>query len=145
MTISACCWCMVKESKAQLSSKNYCVCDFLMACSMNPETAVTFTCGHFNTVIYYQSTIILSYFKELAQILVTKPVHMHPSAGYYPVQNWIIVNRLLHIPYSGKIWRALNLAKWRKKVAFWYRRNLNLAIWNCTCDVIVALLACGVR
>ena len=23
--------------------------------------------------------------------------------------------------------------------------NLNLAIWNCTCDVIIALLACGVR
>ena len=43
-----------------------------------------------------------------------------------------------YVPYSGKIWRAINLAKWRKKVVFWYWRNLNLAIWNCTCDVIVA-------
>ena len=44
------------------------------------------------------------------------------------------------IPYSGKIWRALNLAKWRKKVVFWYWQNLNLAIWNCTCDVIIFTL-----
>ena len=24
----------------------------LIACSMNPETAVTFTCGHFNKVVF---------------------------------------------------------------------------------------------
>ena len=27
-------------------------------------------------------------------------------------------HQLLVLPYSGKIWRALNLAKWRKKVVF---------------------------
>ena len=48
----------------------------------------------------------------------------------------------MNVPYSRKIWRALNLAKWRKKIVFWYWRNLNLAIWNCTCDVII--LRCDV-
>ena len=46
----------------------------------------------------------------------------------------------INLPYSGKNWRALNLAKWRKKVVFLYWRNLNLAIWNCTCDVIIFTL-----
>ena len=54
------------------------------------------------------------------------------------VRNRLIAWSLL--PYSGKIWRALNLAKWRKKVVFWYWRNLNLAIWNCTCDAIIFTL-----
>ena len=40
-----------------------------------------------------------------------------------------------YIPYSRKIWRILNLVKWRKKAVFWYWRNLNLAICNCTYDV----------
>ena len=44
------------------------------------------------------------------------------------------------VPYSGKILQALNLAKWRKKIVFWYWRNLTLVIWNCTCDVIIFTL-----
>ena len=56
------------------------------------------------------------------------------------VRNRLIAWSLL--PYSGKIWRALNLVKWRKEVVFWYWWNLNLAIWNCTCDVII--LRCDV-
>ena len=32
------------------------------------------------------------------------------------------------ISYSGKIWRALNLAKWLKKAKIKYWRNFNLAI-----------------
>ena len=29
-----------------------------------------------------------------------------------------LIHIIMYIPYSGKIWRALNLAKWRKKVVF---------------------------
>ena len=47
---------------------------------------------------------------------------------------------MLYRTYSGKIWRALNLVKWRKKVVFWYWRNFHLTIWNCTCDVIIFTL-----
>ena len=36
----------------------------------------------------------------------------------------------LVLPYSGKIWRALNLVKWQKKAVFSYWQNLNLAICN---------------
>ena len=41
------------------------------------------------------------------------------------------------LPYSGKIWWALNLAKWL------YWRNLNLAICTCNCayDAFSACMA----
>ena len=42
----------------------------------------------------------------------------------------VSVSVSVHIPYSGKIWQALNLANWRKTTINEYWRNLNLAIYT---------------
>ena len=46
----------------------------------------------------------------------------------------------INVPYSRKIYRGLNLAKWRKKGCILILVNLNLAIWNCACDLMIFTL-----
>ena len=41
----------------------------LIACSMNPETAVTFTCGHFNKVVFSVNLICLGTYNLAVEYL----------------------------------------------------------------------------
>ena len=54
-----------------------------------------------NTVIIHQLPHSLLSFKELAKTLVCytqhTPVHMHPSAGTYPILNWITAHELIQV------------------------------------------------
>ena len=77
----------------------------------------------------------ITWFKLTANGVLIKVLNSGPECQV-PVLKPAGLFLSFDIPYSGKIWRALNLAKWRKTAINSYWRDLNLA----TCTGVYVIL-----